>query len=207
MPLPHTSGVDIGVSLRAGTQEKIDHAQKEVTNLITQSSLKPSLWYTGEILIEELIHQLLIEQKKTIAIAESCTGGLIADRLTNLSGSSAYFIGSAVTYASESKVKILGVNPETIKKFDVVSENVAGEMVKGVRELYGTDYALSTTGVAGPTGGTNEIPVGTICIGIATKEKITTRTFNLKGDRRTLKIRFAEYALHCLREEISRGNI
>ena len=205
--LPHFSGVDIGVSVLADSLDQIKTSEEAVTLLMNQSQLGPSIWHVGEKLIEQRIHEVLTSMGKTLSTAESCTGGLIADKLTDLSGSSAYFLGSTITYATESKVKLLGVNAQTIEKHNVVSEQVAGEMAEKVRAIYNSDFSISTTGVAGPTGGSEKIPVGTVCIGIASKEKITTRIFLLKGDRRTLKIRFAEFALHCLLEELSRGSI
>ncbi len=204
--LPHLSGVDIGVTVTADSEEELRKTEEKVDQIMKSTQLAPHIWFKGVSVIEQAVHDELIKQKLTLATAESCTGGLIADRLTNLSGSSNYLIGSAVTYATESKVRVLGVKSETIEKYNVVSEEVAGEMAARVCELYKSDLAISTTGVAGPTGGTESIPVGTVCIGIALREKIITNTFHLKGDRRTLKIRFADFALHCLYKEIHHGS-
>ncbi len=200
--LPHLSGVDIGVTVQAKDQNELEKTKRKVDKIMRESKLSDHIWHIGEQTIEGAVHEKLIALGKTLATAESCTGGLIADKLTNFSGSSAYFNGTAVTYATESKVNVLGVSSETIEKYNVVSEQVAGEMAKHVRKLYQSDYALTTTGVAGPSGGSAKIPVGTVCIGIASDEKVTTQTFHLKGNRRTLKIRFAEFALHSLLREI-----
>lgn len=126
-----------------------------------------------ELLCQE-IHALLIESGETVSTAESCTGGNIAGRLTSLSGSSAYFMGGIVVYTNESKVKFLGVNPETIEAHTVYSEEVVKEMVPGCCKCFGTTYAVAVSGVAGPTGGTPEIPVGTIWLAVGTATEIVT---------------------------------
>ncbi|HLV46301.1 MAG TPA: competence/damage-inducible protein A [Flavobacterium sp.] len=136
----------------------------------------------GESFLEE-ITRLLKEKQLTISTAESCTGGSIAQQLTSLEGSSAYFKGSAVTYATESKVKILGVQQNTIDQYSVVSEQVAQEMAEGVRDLYQSDIAISTTGNAGPSKGDSDKEVGTVCIGIAIADNTKTFTFHFSQPR------------------------
>jgi nicotinamide-nucleotide amidase len=117
--------------------------------------------------LEVSVHQKLIETKKTLALAESCTGGLITSRLVALSGASEYLLGSMVVYSNAWKEQFLGVNAATIKKFGAVSKETAIEMVQGLLGLTAADYALAATGVAGPTGGTAAHPVGTIFIALA----------------------------------------
>jgi nicotinamide-nucleotide amidase len=124
--------------------------------------------------IETALVRLFTEKGLTLATAESCTGGLIGQRVTAVSGASAVYYGGFVTYQNEIKIKVLGVDPATIAAHTEVSAETAAEMAKGARERLGTDVGLSTTGYAGPTGGTEENPVGTVYIGIATKEGVTT---------------------------------
>ena len=124
--------------------------------------------------IETALVRLFTEKGLTLATAESCTGGLIGQRVTAVSGASAVYYGGFVTYQNEIKIKVLGVDPATIAAHTEVSAETAAKMAKGARERLGTDVGLSTTGYAGPTGGTEENPVGTVYIGIATKEGVTT---------------------------------
>ena len=122
----------------------------------------------------------LKEKKLTIACAESCTGGLIAKSITDVGGCSSVFLGGVVAYANEIKENVLGVSGETLKKYGAVSEFTAMEMANGVRRICGSDIGISTTGIAGPDGGTEEKPVGTVYVGFSFKD--TTLAFNLKLD-------------------------
>jgi nicotinamide-nucleotide amidase len=150
--------------------------------------------------MQEAIAKLLIKNKATIAVAESCTGGLISNMLTNVSGSSAYFLFSGVTYSNESKINILGVSENTIKKYGAVSVETAKEMAIGAKRVSGSDYAISTSGIAGPTGGTIEKPVGTVCIGIATPEDTYGFKFNFIFKERLMNKKiFAVAAIDRLR--------
>ena len=125
----------------------------------------------------------LKEKNLKITTAESCTGGLIASTLTDLSGSSDYFDRGFVTYSNKAKEEMLGVGSETLEKYGAVSSQVAKQMAEGARKKANVDLALSTTGIAGPTGGTPEKPVGLVYIGISNKEKTEVKKFNFKGDR------------------------
>ena len=127
--------------------------------------------------LEKQFGEILRDKGVTISTAESCTGGYIAHLITSVAGSSAYFKGSVVSYANEVKIKVLGVNPSDIEARGVVSETVVIQMAEGVRKLLGTDYAVSTSGIAGPDGGTPEKPVGTVWIGVATPDKTFARKF------------------------------
>ncbi|WP_294139380.1 competence/damage-inducible protein A [uncultured Sanguibacteroides sp.] len=127
--------------------------------------------------MERELGELLLIKGKTIATAESCTGGNVAQQVTSIAGASAYFKGSVVAYANEIKERVLGVDPRAIETYGAVSEQVVVQMAEGVRRLMGTDYAVSTSGVAGPTGGTPEKPVGTVWIGLATPEKTIARKY------------------------------
>ena len=152
--------------------------------------------------LEKAIGDLLREKKWTLSIAESCTGGLICDRITNVSGSSDYFMGGMVTYSNESKAKHLGVPPGNIKKYGAVSPQVAKKMAQGVRKIFGTTFGLSTTGVAGPTGGTKRSPIGRVFIGLAAGRKVLVKKLDLKGTRRGIKEEATETALRFLYEKL-----
>jgi nicotinamide-nucleotide amidase len=137
--------------------------------------------------LEKLIGDLLRQKGWTLAIAESCTGGLICDRITDVSGSSDYFMGGMVTYSNASKAKHLGIPLNYIKRHGAVSSQVAKKMAQGVRKTFNTTFGLSTTGVAGPTGGTKRSPVGRVFIGLAEGRKVWVEKLDLKGNRREIK--------------------
>lgn len=141
---------------------------------------------------------LLQERGQTLGIAESCTGGLIAHRLTNIAGSSAYFLGGIVAYSNASKIKLLDVSPRTLEEHGAVSAQVVLEMARGARQALGVEIALSVSGIAGPGGGSAEKPVGTAWIGLATPDGEWARPFYFNGDREQNKAAFAEAALHLL---------
>lgn len=133
--------------------------------------------------LDELVHKTLIERGETLATAESCTGGNIARLLTAQAGASAYFKGGVVAYSNEVKESTLGVKHETLVTHGAVSEETVREMVEGVRNRLGADYAIATTGIAGPGGGTPEKPVGTVWVAVCNKEKTVTQLMHY-GDRR-----------------------
>lgn len=153
---------------------------------------------------ERAVVNALIESKLTISTAESCTGGLIAKKITDVSGASAVYMGSCVTYANEAKVKLVGVKEETLKAYGAVSEQTAAEMAKGVREALGTDIGISTTGIAGPGGGTPEKPVGTIFVGISSRlgESVTRLRLSPMRSRDYLRACTAGNALSLALAEI-----
>lgn len=153
--------------------------------------------------MEAVVGRLLLKENATIAVAESCTGGLISHLLTNVPGSSNYFLFSGVTYSNEAKQKVLGVSSEILEHYGAVHENTAKEMAAGVRRIAASDYGIATSGIAGPDGGTDEKPVGTVCIGVATRRSAQGFRFffpfNSRG--RNKKI-FAMKALDILRREL-----
>jgi PncC family amidohydrolase len=150
--------------------------------------------------LEKVIGEYLREMGWTLSIAESCTGGLISDRITDVSGSSDYFEGGMVTYSNESKAKHLGIRLDDIKKYGAVSPQVVKKMAQGVRKAFGTTFGLSTTGVAGPTGGTKRAPIGRVFIGLAIERTTWVWKEDLKGNRREIKEKAAEKALNFFYE-------
>jgi nicotinamide-nucleotide amidase len=157
--------------------------------------------------IEKVIGDALREGEWTLSIAESCTGGLICDRITDVSGSSDYFMGGMVNYSNESKAKHLGIPLDYIMRYGAVSPQVARKMAQGVRKTFNTTFGLSTTGVAGPTGGTKRSPIGRVFIGFASGKKTWVRKLDLKGNRREIKKEAAEKSLQFFYEKMNHQEI
>ncbi|HBZ26382.1 MAG TPA: damage-inducible protein CinA [Rikenellaceae bacterium] len=155
--------------------------------------------------LESTLFKTLINESKSLSVAESCTGGRISSILTSISGSSQIFKGGAVVYSNESKVAILGVNSKIIEDYGAVSKECAEEMAIKAREVFKTDYAISATGVAGPTGGTAEKPVGTIWIAVAGEGFVLSKKNVFTGDREINTIRFSSEALNFLRLVLKRS--
>ena len=157
---------------------------------------------TGESM-ETVVGKLLTEKSATLALAESCTGGLVANWLTNVAGSSNYFLFSGVTYSNPAKMDILGVQPETLERYGAVHEKTAREMAEGARRAAGATYGLSTSGIAGPGGGTADKPVGTVCIGFAGPDRSFGRRLYFPFGKRLMNKKvFAMAALDILRKEL-----
>jgi len=172
-------------------------------NEIIQSELAPYIISTEEKELEEVIVQLLTAKHATLATAESCTGGLLANRVTDVAGASVVFLEGNVTYSNDAKTRILGVSAELISTVGAVSEEVARAMAEGARQRSGATFALSTTGIAGPDGGTAEKPVGTVFISLATREQATqVEKLFFPTDRRTFKRVCTQYALEMLRRRL-----
>ncbi|RPJ07626.1 MAG: nicotinamide-nucleotide amidohydrolase family protein, partial [Deltaproteobacteria bacterium] len=148
--------------------------------------------------IEKAIGDLLRKNRMTLSAAESCTGGLVCDRITNVSGSSAYFEGGIVSYTIKAKAKHLGIPAKYIERYGVVSPQVAKRMAEGVRRAFRTTFGLSTTGVAGPAGGTRKTPVGTVFIALSDENGTRVEKLFLKGTRRKIKEAAAEKCLQLL---------
>jgi nicotinamide-nucleotide amidase len=175
--------------------------QKDFSRLGAQirAVLGTHFYAEGDATMEEIIGKLLLGKKQTLALAESCTGGLISHRITRIAGSSAYYIGGAVTYANEAKMKFLGVQPTTLGKYGAVSEQTALEMSHGIRERAGASIGLSITGIAGPSGGTLAKPVGTVWISIAGEKRHEARRWHFHGDRERVILGASQAALNWLR--------
>ena len=149
--------------------------------------------------LEQVVGEALAARGETLALAESCTGGLVAERVTAVPGASAYFRGGVVSYANEAKVELLGVAESTLEAHGAVSEETAREMAAGARERFGATYALAITGIAGPSGGTAEKPVGTACFALAGADGATSDRRNFGGSRDWVRLRASQHALDMLR--------
>jgi len=159
-----------------------------------------SIAYNTSMKLESEIAAILKKKKKTIALAESCTGGLISHRITNIPGSSKYFKGEIVAYSNEIKRSILDVPSDIIKKNGAVSRAAVRAMAKGARSVFGTDIAAAVTGIAGPGGGSRAKPVGLAYIAVCSKKSCKTRKILVKGSREEIKSAFAEAVLREIRE-------
>jgi len=149
--------------------------------------------------IETIVSEILIEKKLTISTAESCTGGLVSSTLINYPGISSVFIEGCVTYSNESKINRLGVNPSTLEIYGAVSEETAREMAEGIAKNFNTNVAISTTGIAGPGGGTNDKPVGLVYIGIYINGKTSVNKYIFQGNRDEIRLSATKNALNDLR--------
>ena len=156
----------------------------------------------GEISVEDIVCKLLLEKNLTISTAESCTGGLVSATLINYAGVSSVFMEGCVTYSNEAKINRLGVKKETLDKFGAVSEETAREMAKGIANNFKTNIGLSTTGIAGPGGGSNEKPVGLVYIGIYINGKTIVKKFIFDGNRQEIRLKATNTILNELKIEL-----
>jgi nicotinamide-nucleotide amidase len=170
-----------------------------------QTILDHYIYANGELTMEEAVGQLLLQKQLTLALAESCTGGLISHRITRVAGSSAYFLGAAITYSNAEKIRSLGVGPETLARVGAVSQQTALEMSQGIRQRTGADIGLSVTGVAGPSGGSPEKPIGTVWVSICQENFHEAKLLNLMvlTDRERIVQGAAQAALNWLRLRLS----
>jgi len=204
------AGLDLGYCSRPGQVDvrlaaRGDEAEQQVreAEAVVRDLLAPHIYGVEDEELETVIVRLLTQRKKTLALAESCTGGHIANRITNVPGASAVLLAGLVTYSNAAKEKFLGVRADTLARHGAVSEPVAREMAEGARQQAGADYALSVTGIAGPSGGTPEKPVGTVFIGLASPSgTVVERSFN-PFDRETFKQVTAQQALDLLRRTLA----
>ncbi len=170
---------------------------------IIERRLGRAIFSSNEEQLAEVLVRALVRRAETLAVAESCTGGLLAHKITNVPGASKIFLGGFVSYSNEEKVRALGVSAETLENFGAVSEAVAMEMAQGAREKTSSTHAIATTGIAGPTGGTADKPVGTVFVAIASHNQAARceRLF-FPGPRETFKELVAQHALDLLRERL-----
>jgi nicotinamide-nucleotide amidase len=183
---------------RADSEEQANKNLQEAINGVT-TRLSDCIFSYSEQTLEEIIAAALTRKKLTIAVAESCTGGIIANRLTDVSGSSVYFDRGLITYSNEAKISLLGVPAYIIEKHGAVSEETARLMAEGVRKLAGTDLGLAATGIAGPTGGSKEKPVGTVYLALADANDTVCRHYRFRWDRKRNKLVSSETALMMLK--------
>ena len=199
--LAHEGLCDVKIMAKAASREGAEAMIAPLQRTI-EERLDGFIFGADEVTIESAIAELLRSQGATISVAESCTGGRIASALTRLSGSSETFLGGVVAYDNSVKVAELGVSEETLARFGAVSEQTAREMAEGIRARIHTAYGMSTTGIAGPTGGSDEKPVGLVWFGIADPERTTARSFTFSGDRDTVQRRATVMALGLLWREL-----
>ena len=182
----------------AEARDKLKKAQDEIT-----VRLKKNIFYYGDKMLEEVVAGNLLEKKLTLAVAESCTGGLIASRLTDVPGSSDFLERGFVTYSNRAKMELLGVPAAVLEKHGAVSEETARLMAEGARQNAQTDLGLASTGIAGPTGGSKEKPVGSVYLALADAKNTICRHFAFRWDRRRNKLVFSEAALMLLHDYLS----
>jgi nicotinamide-nucleotide amidase len=197
--LPHTIGIDIIVSYY-GNLDEHNLKLKKIRSIIELSQLATHVWQYGNKPINEMVLEYANENKFLFAFAESCTGGLVSSKITDLSGASSTFLGGVISYANSAKSHLLNVQDDTLNKFGAVSIETATEMAIGARDQFKADFAVSISGIAGPGGGTVQKPTGTVVIGYASKNINGARSFIFPGDRIRRKERFADMALLTLLE-------
>jgi nicotinamide-nucleotide amidase len=194
----HFPEIHITISLRTDDEPSarnlLDETETEIRTL-----LGPCVFASGEQRMEEVLGEALRERHLTISVAESCTGGLIGHLLTNVPGSSDYFLGGMIAYSNESKAGLLGVSSGTLKTHGAVSDSTVQEMAKGVRERLRSNIGLSVSGIAGPEGGTTEKPVGTVHIGLAAEDKVLSGKYRFRGTREEIKLNAAMMSLDWVR--------
>lgn len=194
--------IQVKFYIRGTDADQLDALIRSATGWVTEKLGHKIISPDGESM-EVVVGRLLSQKKSTIAVAESCTGGLIAHWLTNVAGSSDYFLYSGVVYANQAKAALLGVSQETLNRHGAVHEETVREMAQKVRHITGAAYGLSTSGIAGPGGGTDEKPVGTVCIGLATPGDVRAYRFQYRFRNREMnKQIFAMTALDLLRREL-----
>ncbi|GIV60913.1 MAG: CinA-like protein [Rhodothermaceae bacterium] len=196
--LPGTSGVRLRLTARAA-DEPAARARLEQLEAVLRARIAPYLFGEDGDTLEGVVGALLRERGLTLAVAESCTGGYVCHRLTNVSGASGYVTGGIVAYSNRVKIEVLGVDPAVLDEHGAVSEVVARQMAAGVRTCLGTDVGVATTGIMGPTGGTPEKPVGTVWVGYAGAHGTDATLHRFAHDRRTNKALASTAALNLIR--------
>lgn len=201
---PYAKNVDVTLRITAkGKDEK--EAKELIKPVETQirERLGENIYGEGDTSLEEVVAKILIEKNLTIATAESCTGGLLAGTLVNYPGVSEVFLEGAVTYSNAAKMRVLGVKKETIDNFGAVSEETAREMAEGIAKISGANIGVSTTGIAGPGGGTDNKPVGLVYVALCINGETKVKKYNFQGDRQKIRQRTLMNALDWLRRELN----
>jgi len=204
--LPKSSELEVKITAKAKDESSASKIVDEVKSEIV-FRLKDFVFGYDDESIENILHDILTKNNQKISVAESCTGGLVSKLLTDTSGSSQYISLNLVTYSNEAKIKMLDVKKSTLERFGAVSEQTAQEMALGIKKLSGSDFGFSITGVAGPTGGTLEKPVGLVYVGITDGKSTQTHklVFPEQLPREEIRLRSAKKALHLLKDFINKS--
>ena len=196
--LPQFTGVDI--RLTCPKKNPLIEIEEKIRDRVDKY-----IYATGIVNLEETVGDMLVKCGYTISTAESCTGGLLGHRFTNVPGSSTYYLGSVVSYSDDMKMKTLGVQENTLQEFGAVSKQTATEMAQGVRDLFGSDLAIAVTGIAGPGGGTAEKPVGLVYITLVHNDTVWAKEFKFFTDRKLNKQLSSQVALNMVRIHLLNG--
>jgi nicotinamide-nucleotide amidase len=196
---PYPEEIHVKITVTEKNERSADKIIAKIEKQI-RSRLKNYIFGYDNEKLEEVVGKILLKSKKTLAIAESCTGGLLSSRITDVPGSSNYFKLGLVTYSNESKNKLLDIPIETIKKYGSVSKQVASLMAVNIRKLVMADYGIGISGIAGPGGATNKKPIGLVYIALSTKTKTYCKEFRFRGTRDIIKQRSTQAALNMIRE-------
>ena len=196
-----SGAIEIHLRARAKTDEEGDTLLTQLGDQI-ELALGDHVFSTRGESLEEVVGMYLVMKQKTVAVAESCTGGLVSERLTRVPGSSGFFLGGAVVYSNELKTKLAGVPPALIEAHGAVSKPVAQALAEGIRQRAGASIGLGVTGIAGPSGGTPEKPVGLVYISIADDRGTQVREFRFPGDRERIRLWASQAALELIRRRV-----
>lgn len=196
--LPQFTGVDI--RLMCPEKNPLIEIEGKIRDKVDKY-----IYATGTVDLEEIVGDMLSERGYTVATAESCTGGLIGHRLTNVPGSSTYFLGGVISYSNDMKMKTLGVQENTLQEFGAVSKQTATEMAHGARDFFGSDLAIAVTGIAGPGGGTAEKPVGLVYITLVHNDTVWAKKFKFFTDRKLNNRLSSQVALNMVRIHLLNG--
>jgi nicotinamide-nucleotide amidase len=200
---PYGEEVEIFVEIRGENSEEVNALRRDLEQKLRRR-LGSHLYGTDEQTLEEVVGSLLALHRKTLAVAESCTGGLVCHKLTNVGGSSRYFERGIVSYSNEAKISLLDISPQIIQEKGPISAEVVTAMAEGVRWIAQTSLGLGITGIAGPDGGTSDKPVGLVYIALAAEGRETKwERFYFQGDRSSVKLRAAQMGLDMIRKHLS----
>jgi nicotinamide-nucleotide amidase len=199
--LPASGIIKLRLTAVGKVREELEEEINEQVRILYKT-IPDYIYGENEESIEMVIANLLKEKKKTVCTAESCTGGEIAHLITSIPGCSSYYLGSVIAYANSAKVAFLGLNNEILERYGAVSEEVVRELAIGARNKFKTDFAVATSGIAGPDGGTEIKPVGTLCIAVASEKEVVYEKRVFGNDRVTNIKRFSLAALNLLRKQI-----
>jgi nicotinamide-nucleotide amidase len=199
---PSLRMVDVRLTATGSSPQKVRRSLARLERALRRK-LGRAVYGSGDETLEEAIGALLVRRRKTLAVAESCTGGLVSNRITDVSGSSRYFRGSVIAYHNDLKRGYLGVPAQTLLRFGAVSAQTARAMAQGIRRMAGADLGLSITGIAGPTGGTKQKPVGLVYLALSNGRTTRVQRCQFFGDRLSIKSQAAQSALDTLRLSLS----